>query len=287
VSISGFGGARRPKTLILDLYGRYAAQVHGWIAVSDLVALMGRLGVDEQAVRSAVSRMTRRGLLRQDIRDGVRGYATTSEADELFADGDRHIYTSVEPARLEDGWTVLSFSMPEAERDKRHVLRSKLMWLGMGNLSSGLWIGPRRILPDAVAVVKALRFEEFVDVFSASYEGMGNVAELVRRSWDLPELSALYSEFVAQHRPRLDQLRRSRRPIEPERAFVVYTLALHEWRKFPYLDPGLPVELLPQPWPGRVAATIFHELRSRLEETAFDFVATVVGPAHRHAPGGA
>ena len=50
-----------------------------------------------------------------------------------------------EPALLTDGWVLLSFSMPEEERDKRHVLRSKLMWLGLGNVSSGLWIGPAQL----------------------------------------------------------------------------------------------------------------------------------------------
>jgi phenylacetic acid degradation operon negative regulatory protein len=282
VSKAAAGGPRRPKSLILDLFGRYSAQVQGWLAVSDLVELMGLLGVDEQAVRSAVSRMTRRGLLRQEVRDHVRGYATTPAADDLFADGDRHIYTSMEPARADDGWTLLSFSMPESERDKRHVLRSRLMWLGMGNLSSGLWIGPRRVLPDAVATVKSLGFEEFVDVFSASFEGMGDVTELVRRSWDLPALAELYSQFIAHHRPELERIRRTRRPIEPQEAFVVYTLALHEWRKFPYLDPGLPVELLPRPWPGRVAAELFHDLRGRLEETALEFTAR---PGSRRRPG--
>ena len=74
---------------ILDLFGRYATQVQGWIAVSDLVALMCRLSVDGQAVRSAVSRMTRRDLLRPEVREGVRGYATTERADELFAEAAR------------------------------------------------------------------------------------------------------------------------------------------------------------------------------------------------------
>ncbi len=61
------GSNRRPKSLILDIYGRYSAQFRGWIAVSDLIELMGLLDVDEQAVRSAVSRMTRRGLLAPEV----------------------------------------------------------------------------------------------------------------------------------------------------------------------------------------------------------------------------
>jgi phenylacetic acid degradation operon negative regulatory protein len=267
---------RRPKTLILDLYGRYAPQFRGWIAVSDLVRLMGLLGVDEQAVRSAVSRMTRRGLLEPQVRDRVRGYATTSAADELLADGDRRIYVSMEPALLSDGWVLLSFSMPEDERDKRHVLRSKLMWLGLGNVSSGLWIGPRRIMPEVVATVKGLGFEQYVDVFSASYDGFGDVADLVTRSWDLGQLAELYTEFIETHRPQLESLTRTRRPVDGEAAFVTYTLALHQWRKFPYLDPGLPFELLPQGWPGVVAAKVFHQLRERLEPSAFDFAAAMV-----------
>ena len=268
---------RRPKTLILDLFGRYAAQVQGWIAVSDLVALMGRLGVDGQAVRSAVSRMTRRDLLRPEVREGVRGYATTERADELFAVADRRIYASMDPARLSDGWVVLSFSMPEAERDKRHVLRSKLMWLGLGNLSSGLWIGPRRMLPDLRDTVKGLGLTDYVDLFTAGYEGFGDAKELAGRSWELDAMAELYDEFLAHHQPMLDRLRRARRPVAPEQAFVTYTLALHEWRKFPYLDPGLPVEVLPARWPGRAAAELFAELRSKLEEPAFAYVALVVG----------
>ena len=267
---------RRPKSLILDLYGRYSPQFRGWIAVSDLVRLMGLLDVDEQAVRSAVSRMARRGLLRQDMRSGVRGYATTAQADELFADGDRRIYASMEPASLTDGWVLLSFSMPESERDKRHLLRSRLMWLGLGNLSSGLWIGPRRILDEVVAAVRSLGFEHYVDVFTATYAAFGDVEDLVSHSWELDHLAAEYNDFIDVHRPQLASIKRLRTPMGEQAAFVTYTLALHQWRKFPYLDPGLPVDLLPVRWPGRIAAEVFHDLRERLEPKAIAFAESVV-----------
>lgn len=264
---------RRPKSLILDIYGRYSAQFHGWIAVSDLIALMGLLDVDEQAVRSSVSRMTRRSLLSAEVRDGVRGYRTTADADAVFADADRRIYAAMEPARAVDGWVLVSFSMPERERDKRHVLRSKLTWHGMGNVSSGLWIGPARILDDVVETVKALGFAEYTDVFRATYEGVGDLAELVRHSWDLDELARSYDEFLVHHRPVRDLL--AQRPVDGAEAFARYTRALHEWRKFPYLDPGLPAELLPDDWPGREAAELFKDLRRRLEPRAFDYAAAV------------
>jgi phenylacetic acid degradation operon negative regulatory protein len=237
---------------------------------------MGLLDVDEQAVRSAVSRMTRRNLLRPEVRGTTRGYRTTPEADELLADGDRRIYVSMEPARLADGWVLVSFSLPERDRDKRHVLRSKLMWHGMGNLSSGLWIGPARLFDDVVATLRHEGFADVTDVFRATYEGLGDVAELVAHSWDLGELAQLYTEFIDRHRPVYLALRRRPSRIGGDEAFARYTVALHEWRKFPYLDPGLPRELLPADWPGRGAAQLFADLRDLLEPAAMTYVADTV-----------
>lgn len=270
------GGNRRPKSLILDVYGRYSAQFQGWIAVGDLVTIMELLDVDEQAVRSAVSRMTRRGLLKPEVRGKLRGYRTTAEADALLADGDRRIYASMEPAALNDGWVLVSFSMPESDRNRRHVLRSKLTWHGMGNLSSGLWIGPARILDDVSDTLTREGFAEYADVFRASYQGLGDVADLVARSWDLSALAALYQEFLDVQLP----VRAALGGVAPDddaEAFASYTKALHEWRKFPYLDPGLPAELLPARWPGRLAAEVFADLRALLEPQAFRFAATVAG----------
>lgn len=246
--------------------------------MSDLVHLMGLLGVDGQAVRSAVSRMTRRSLLQPEVRDRVRGYATTPLADELLAGGDRRIYASMEPAVLADGWVLLSFSMPERERDKRHALRSRLTWLGLGNVSSGLWLGPRRLLSEVISTVERLQFEEYVDVFTAAHEGFGDVGDLVARAWDLDRLAAEYHEFIDAQGPQLAKLKRARKKVDGERAFVTYTLALHEWRKFPYLDPGLPAELLPARWPGVIAADVFHQIRERLEPAAFEFAASTAAP---------
>ncbi len=273
--VDAAGPGRRPKGLILDVYGRYAAHFRGWLAVADLIELMALLGIDEQAVRSAVSRMSRQGLLVRESRGGVRGYAATATTRLLFEEADRRIYLPMEPARLDDDWVLVSFSMPEDERDKRNALRLQLMWLGLGTVSSGLRIGPSRVRARVEEAVARLGVEEYVDVFTAHHEGLGSLADLVRRSWDLSELADAYQRFLAASTPVLRSLERRRRPVEPDDAFAAYTLVLHEWRKFPYLDPGLPVELLPPDWPGRAAATLFAELRSRLEPLAFEHAAGV------------
>jgi DNA-binding transcriptional regulator PaaX len=39
---------------------------------------------------------------------------------------------------------------------------------------------------------------------------------------------------------------------------VPQELLVHEWRRFPFLDPRLPAQLLPDNWSGAKAADLFH-----------------------------
>jgi phenylacetic acid degradation operon negative regulatory protein len=51
---------------------------------------------------------------------------------------------------------------------------------------------------------------------------------------------------------------------------------LTDWRRLPYLDPGLPAELLPGDWVGIRAADMFFTLQSRLGEAARAHVGHVI-----------
>src|SRR3546814_9206343 len=52
-----------PRRLIVTVYGLYARERGGRLSVASLVRMLADLGIDDQAVRSAVSRLKRRGLL--------------------------------------------------------------------------------------------------------------------------------------------------------------------------------------------------------------------------------
>jgi phenylacetic acid degradation operon negative regulatory protein len=266
----------RPRTLILDVYGAYVRALGGWLAVSDLVGLMGILGVDEPSVRSAVSRMTRRGLLEAEARGGARGYRLTETALRLLEEGDRRIFAARAPARLEDGWVLAAFSVPERERGKRHVLRTRLTWLGFGRCTDGLWIAPARVLPELTDAVQTLGFEAYVDVFRAEYRGFEELAAVVGRAWDLDGIRDRYRDFLQAASP---VRRRWARANDADGAavFADYTLILHRWRTLPYLDPGLPAELLPAGWEGGPAAEAFAAIRRRLAGPAARFVRAFVG----------
>lgn len=269
-------GSYPPNALILGVYGAFVRGLGGWLAVSHLITLLADLSVDEQAVRAAMARLKRRGLLATERRAGLSGYGLTETGLQVLAEGDRRIYATRDPARLAEGWTLVVFSVPESRRDRRHVLRSRLTWLGFGKLAPGVWIGPARLRLDLEATLERLGLTGYVDVFEARYRGFEAVRALVQRSWDLSTLAAGYQRFLADQRPVLQRWESEGAARTDRDAFADYLPALTQWRRLPFLDPGLPPEVLPAGWPGHAASAVFHGLRTRVESRAFAWVRLVV-----------
>jgi len=252
----------QPRLMILNVYGAYGRRLGGWIAVAALVELLGDLGIDERAVRTAVSRMKRREALVAERRHRRFGYRLTPQAEAILDEGDRRILGRRQPAVLDDGWVVVVFSVPESERRKRHVLRSRLAWQGFGNVSAGVWIAPWRVAEEARALLVRLDLDGYVDLFHAHHEAFGATAEKVARWWDLDLLGAEYAQFIHEQSSVLARWRGG--GGDDRVAFVDYLSAVAAWQRFPYLDPGLPAELLPTTWAGQRAAQVFFELGETL-----------------------
>ncbi|HZR54948.1 MAG TPA: PaaX family transcriptional regulator C-terminal domain-containing protein [Streptosporangiaceae bacterium] len=272
--------AARPRHLIVTVYGLYARSDGGWLSVASLIRLLADLRVDEPAVRSAISRLKRRGILESKRQNGQAGYELSTEAVAILGEGDARIFRR-ERATLADGWLLAVFSVPESERHRRHVLRSELTRLGFGMAAPGVWIVPAHRDDTTADMLRRLGLDAYADLFHANHFAFGELAQKVRRWWDLDELERQYQQFLRSHEPALKRWRR--RTVTPggspdtdRAAFADYVRALTDWRRLPYLDPGLPPELLPEGWAGVRAAEMFFALRSRLAGPAAAHVGRVL-----------
>ncbi|WP_406063164.1 PaaX family transcriptional regulator [Streptomyces sp. NBC_01077] len=267
-----------PRSLIVSLYGAYGRAPDGApLPVAALIRLLAVLGVDAPSVRSSVSRLKRRGLLLPGrTADGAAGYALSDDARRLLDDGDRRIYARTEP-KLSEGWVLAVFSVPEAERHKRHLLRSRLARLGFGTAAPGVWIAPARLYDETRNALERLELSPYVDLFRGDHLGYAATAGAVARWWDLPAIAGLHEEFLAAHEPVLRAWRTA--PADAEAAYRDYLLALDSWRRLPYADPVLPAELLPDDWPGRRSAEVFAALHELLRNRGAEFVRPYVSAA--------
>jgi phenylacetic acid degradation operon negative regulatory protein len=265
----------QPRALIVTIYGLYAREAGGWLSVSALIKLMAELGVEEPAVRSSISRLKRRGILVAQRVNGAAGYALSDHARGILLEGDRRIFERPRAATGDD-WLVAVFSVPESERDKRHLLRTRLSWLGFGTVASGVWIAPAHVEPHVRDVLASSLLTEYVDLFRARYVAFRPEPDQVASWWDLDGLERMYEEFVSAYGPVRTRWRRRRREDDAA-AFADYVEVLTHWRRLPYLDPGLAPQLLPADWRGSQAADVFFELNERLAPAAHRHVAAVTG----------
>jgi phenylacetic acid degradation operon negative regulatory protein len=263
----------RLRHLIITVYGLYARSDGGWLSVAALIRLLADLGVDEPAVRSAISRLKRRGILEARRQEGSAGYQLSAEAQAILREGDARIFRR-RRAALADGWLLAVFSVPETERHRRHVLRSELTRLGFGMVAPGVWIVPAHPDDATAETLRRLGLDSYADLFHADHLAFGDPADKIRDWWDLDDLERRYEAFIQAYEP---TLRRYEDGIGEEgQAFADYVRVVTDWRQLPYLDPGLPAELLPGRWAGIRAAGDFFALRALLEEPARVYVQDVL-----------
>ncbi|NED76676.1 PaaX family transcriptional regulator [Streptomyces sp. SID9944] len=267
-----------PRSLIVTLYGAYGRFVPGPVPVAELIRLLAAVGVDAPSVRSSVSRLKRRGLLLPArTGQGAAGYELSPQALQLLEDGDRRVYAGA-PGE-DEGWVLAVFSVPESQRQKRHVLRSRLAGLGFGTAAPGVWIAPARLYEETRNTLRRLDLDVYVDFFRGDHLGFAPTAQAVARWWDLAALAAQHEAFLDRHAPVL-RAWEERADTPPEEAYRDYLLALDSWRHLPYADPGLPARLLPANWPGARSAAVFRALHERLHEAGAVYAGVSV-PAGR------
>ncbi|MFI8448598.1 PaaX family transcriptional regulator [Streptomyces erythrochromogenes] len=267
----------RPSSLINTVYGAFLRRLGGWISVADLLTLMAELDVDGPAARSAISRLKKKGVLEPERR-GATGYRLSPAAHPVFDEGDRRIFGSLEPAKLGDGWAMAVFSVPESERSYRYQLRTRLTWLGFGNIAPGVWLAPARLLGDARDMLVRLGLSEYVHLFAADYAAFSDLPATVSSWWDFPAIEEQYAGFTDAYAPVAAALAQ-RTDTGGAEAFRHYVPMLTQWRRLPYLDPGLPAELLPADWNAVAARQVFQQLNEVLAAPALRHVQEITGLA--------
>ena len=242
-------GAPAARSLLLTILGEYVLPRGEPVWQETLVGALVSVGYSSHAARQALARSVRDGWL-ETSRVGRRARVSLSDrAAALLATGASRIYSFGSPWEWDGRWLVLILRVPEERREVRHQLRTRLAWAGLGSMGGGVWLTPHvsreAELQDAVGSAPAALTTSFV----ASLGVFGRGSDVAAAAWDLDGVRSQYQAFIDDFA--------SIRPSSGEAFFRMQTLLVHAWRKFPFLDPDLPAELLPAGWPRRRAHELF------------------------------
>jgi phenylacetic acid degradation operon negative regulatory protein len=266
-----------PRAAMLTLYGDYVLNRGGEIGIGSLVTLLSNFGLSEQAIRSAVSRMCRSGLLKAKRANRKSYYSLTGEGHSLLTEGAQRIFQR-KNSHWDGNWNIVTYSIPESMRQGRDRLRLELGWLGYGALGEATWISPHDLTREVKSLLQKFNIGEYVNIFNAQHQGHTDPRKIVSHCWDLGKIHQKYTDFLNDYRPRLEEHRKrlqAGETIEPSECFVARFKLIHEYRKLPFFDPDLPLELLPENWLRPEAAALFNEYRGLLTEKANEYFDSV------------
>jgi phenylacetic acid degradation operon negative regulatory protein len=281
-------GTRSARSLLLTVFGEYVRPSGEAVWTSTLLHVLTGLGVEEKAARQALNRMGADGWIAAE-RTGRRvRWAPTEHGRTLLTEGAERIYSFGRDRESWDGrWLVLLVTVPESQRDLRHRLRNGLTWAGLGSPAPGVWISPHPSREaEAKQVVADLGLDAAAFSFCGPFAGVGSERDMVEQAWHLGELAEAYEEFVARFAPRpgasgvpdtsdasdvpgaSDVPDSIGTPRTPDEILFAQIRLVDEWRRFPRLDPQLPLEMLPPHWIGLRAANVFDDLHLQWHATA-------------------
>jgi len=243
----------------------------GTIVAAELHPVADACGLTADQVRSCLRRLVSEGLFTREG-DGRDAIYRASEA------GMRALGSSMERTRLayaqdaagrgwDRTWHLVAFAIPEAKRAARDAFRDHLLNLGGAAIQNGLYVSPHRWEKDVVAEAERLRVLDNVTLAATEELDVGGERDpraVAARLWPIDAVAARYQRFVDIYQGVPDELDRMRRNKErlAEADFLPGSLVIGiKFQECFSSDPLLPPELLPRPWPGRLARELLARSR--------------------------
>jgi phenylacetic acid degradation operon negative regulatory protein len=260
------------RSMIFTLFGDYIRHYGNEIWIGSLIRVLQEFGHNEQSVRAAISRMNKQGWIAAEKRGNKSYYSLTEMGKERIEEAAERIY-KIKPHSWDGKWRILMYTIPETKRSIRDELRQELIWSGFGSLSNSTWISPNKLEKQVYTLIDKYKIHEFVNFFVSDYKGPGEPEDLVQNCWNIDEINEKYEHFIRDYSQKyvIAKNKIDKGEMTDGQCFVERTILVHEYRKFLFIDPGLPGELLPEKWLGDSAASLFSDYYVTLAEPANRF----------------
>ncbi|MCB1425901.1 MAG: PaaX family transcriptional regulator C-terminal domain-containing protein [Zhengella sp.] len=236
----------RVWSLVITFLGDAVVPRGGRAALSDIQAVMERLGIESGAVRTAMSRLAADGWVTREREGRLSFYQLATAGRHAFDEATRRIYAEGLPAW--DGvWTVIIAPAPIAAADAEALVGE-----GFVRIGQQAFLKPGPLNDKALAEGRL------------TVRGKGSdLPETFAGFWGLEDLAGRYRTFMALWSQLAERLAAGDR-LAPLDAMAARTLLIHDWRRLVLRDPGLPGVLLPDGWPGEPARLVARRVYAPL-----------------------
>lgn len=259
----------------MTIFGTFLRARDGLAWSGGMVRLLGELGVSPEGARAALNRLAIRGLIARTKRGREVFYSLTPKTHDLMEVGNSRIDGFGEAIDDDDAtWTVLWHAMPDDMRAERTMLSRRLRYIGFGSVQDATWLAPHDRELEVLSLLRELDVERHAWMMIGRPTKALTSDSVLAEAWDLEGVQTRYRKFVHDFGPYRRAQEQAR--LAPSAAFAICTIATHEFRQFPFLDPELHDRFMPGPAVRPAVIDIYRRLREGLLPPAEQYFFEVV-----------
>ncbi|WP_078411392.1 PaaX family transcriptional regulator [Priestia abyssalis] len=266
----------KPRSLMFTLYGEYIQHYGEEVWIGSLIRMMSHFGISESSIRGATLRMVQQDFLKVRKIGNKSYYSLTNKGKRSMLDGVSRVY-SIRNFKWDGYWRILTYSVPEEKRELRNQIRKELSWTGFGMISNSTWASPNPMEKQIMELIKEYHLEDYIILFTSSSIVSHDNQSIIEKGWNLPEIAKEYDVFIEDYRKKFEDLKERawNNTLTDEECFIERTILVHEYRKFLFLDPDFPTDLLPADWSGSKARELFFNVHQLLAVPAIRYFETL------------
>lgn len=265
--------SRQPKQLLFAMLGEFLVDQEVMpVRTGVFLDVLDEAGVAAPAARATLDRLVQTGVLSRERRGRELEFTLSDAGRRLLTDATERVRNPQPPGSRGDGWTLVTFSVPEEQRTLRHRLRASLTWEGFAVLRDGLWVAPGAL--DLDVALAALREElppGAVLAFHARELDSFPMDDAVHAAWDTSRIRSAHDLFF-------ESWGGANFEAESTSALALRTMLVADWLELLRVDPGLPPEYMGDDWPAERSLALYLQRRGQLQDASDAEFATRITP---------
>ncbi|WP_404429654.1 PadR family transcriptional regulator [Microbacterium lacus] len=261
---------RTPRRLLLALFGEHVLDHYDApIRTGVLISVLEQAGIAAPATRATLDRLSRSGFLASERRGRELLFRLTTVGEDVLREATDRVRGPRPFDPHGEGWTLVTFSIPERQRRVRHRLRASLSWEGFAPIRDGLWLAPGEV--DMEASLEPMRADlpdGALVAFHARELAGFPIAESVRAAWDIEAIRTAHLGFI-------DEWSREDAAVGPG-PLATITMLVADWLALLRADPRLPSQYMGADWPATRSLKVYRRRRDELAASAEAEFATLI-----------
>ncbi len=258
------------RSILFTLFGDVFLSRSEPVPLAVATVLLEPLNIGPEATRAALSRMAREGWFTSKRHGRQSSYQLTPRGHERLTHARLRIYR-----RADEPWDgnfiILGLTTSALAPSIRRNMVRELQFLGWASLGPYQWATPSARYPETMEILERYELQRTAWIVKGTL-WVPDPVEWASKLYPMQALNERYQAFIHEWAGAEARL--------PEReAFVNRIQLVHAWRKFLFIDPGLPHDLAPPTFSRAEARSLFHRLYDQWYQPSTAFIEQCLGEA--------